>query len=111
MYYTEKIENDGKIALMTLGYTDDSCIELIKMVESANDGEEARIVCDEKSFVYLFNSSKKFDKKKNSKLGIHDIIVNDRTIERYKKYFDFDESDPIVLICSSEFGAVGIIRM
>jgi hypothetical protein len=109
MLYTEKIERDGKTALMMWGYSDESCIDLIKIIENMNNREEAKIICDEKSFIYLFNSNKKFDKRKVYKLGIHDIIVNDKTIDRYKKYFDIGDS--IVLICSSEFGTVGIIRM
>jgi len=109
MQWKEVVVNDKK-SLQIYGYSKFNCIDLIKEIENLNDNEKARIVCDEKSYIWAFDNNHKFNIRKFIKLGIHDVIVNEKTISRYRKYFNFKENEPIILICSSEFGTVGIIK-
>jgi len=101
---------NGKKSLQAWGFDQDICIDLIKEIEKLNDGEEARIICDEKVFVWGFNNNHKFHGYKLKKLGTHFVTVNEKMLKRYRDYFNIKEDDLIVLICSNEFGTVGIIK-
>jgi hypothetical protein len=108
-WWTEVVKNNKK-SLQTNGYSHDICIDLIKEIERLNDGEEARIICDEKGFVNFFGGNNRFHGYKSKRLGMHTVSVNDKMINRYKEYFDIKNDYPLVLVCSSEFGTVGIIK-
>lgn len=104
------IEFDGKQFLQLYGYCEDGCIDLIKKIEKLNNDEEARIICDEKLFLKFFNNNHKFNGYRLKKLGTHIVTVNEKMLNRYRKYFNIEEDTPIILICSSEFGIVGVIK-
>jgi hypothetical protein len=109
MQWKEIVTNNKK-SLQILGYTQDGCIDLIKEIEKLNDDEEARIICNEKIFAWLFNNNYNFIGRRFKRLGMHLVYVNEKMIKRYSKYFNMKENEPFILICSSEFGTVGIIR-
>jgi hypothetical protein len=98
-------------SLQIYGYSQAVCIDLVREIEKLNDNEESRIICDEKTFAWIFNTNHIFKVHRTLKLGIHDVVVNEKMLNRYKKYFELDDKYAIVLICSSEFGTVGIIHL
>jgi len=111
-------QNNGKKYLKICGYSSMACIELIEKIEELNDGETARIICDEKTLVNVFGNYNdkllhyypEFYKVKSSpRLGTHNIDINEKMLKRYRKYLNIDT--PIILICSSEYGTVGVIDL
>jgi hypothetical protein len=102
--------------LRLYGYSENVCIDLCHRIEELNDGEEARIICDEKSLNYFFIKNnqfgiKQFKIRRLNKMGIHDVFVNEKMLDRYRKYFHMNIDHPIILVCASEYGIVGIIEI
>jgi hypothetical protein len=109
-------EANGRKYLHVYGYSDYECIKLIKEIERLNNFEEARIICNESVFQHLFSENEKFhfsqlNNLKYKKVGIHDVVVNDKTIERWTGYLNLQSQYGVILICSSEYGIVGIIEV
>jgi hypothetical protein len=108
---TKPIESrtKNKTALQLNGYSEEACVQLIKKVEEWSDGEEAILFCSEATFIRIFNNYQKFSSKIVKKFGVHNIIVNEKKLNRFMKDFNFTSEYGIILICADESKVTGII--
>jgi hypothetical protein len=108
---TRKIESrtNNNTALQLNGYSEEACVQLIKKVEQWSDGEEAILFCSEATFIRIFNNCQKFSSKIAKKFGVHNIIVNEKKLNRFMQSFNFTSEYGIILICADETKPTGII--
>jgi hypothetical protein len=99
-----KIYNSNKKFIRIEGWSWKSAYYLIKKIESINGNKPAKIICDEWSFIFMFENKNKF--------GYYDVIIDDYFIQNSCKDFGIKENEHYIVISPYNYDQVyGIIYL